>query len=195
MAKQLHTTPTKEEKISIDEAFNILDRIIGFINNCDTKTSIILGGALAIIAVVFSTDGLTKIYNITKLILQPNIGKPTGVGVLYITLLLIFAVVLTVGLIFLVLSLVGRTSSKVHKSCKNSKIFFGHISSVDSPEKFRKSIFASSKDDLLNDILNQIYINSKICSKKFKLYNWGLCLSIIGLGMMIVLFVIGVFYF
>jgi len=196
MAKQPVTQKNKDG-ISIDEASNILDRTIGFINNCDTKASIILGGALAIIAVVFSTEGLTKIYQIIKAITQPTIGKPTGSGVLYLLLLFGFSVVLIAGFILLVLTLVGRTKTKTQKErkCDKSIVYFGHISSNESAEKYRKTVLALSRDGLLTDILNQIYINSEICSKKFKLYNKGMRCSIIGLFALLLLLGIGVFYF
>ncbi|MGI6252280.1 MAG: hypothetical protein ACOYJV_02480, partial [Aminivibrio sp.] len=57
---------SKTEKCIIkkEDAIDILDRIIGFVNNCDSKSSIILGVFGAVITLVFSTDGIAEIRRI-----------------------------------------------------------------------------------------------------------------------------------
>ena len=47
------------------------------------------------------------------------------------------------------------------------------------------------KDTLKKEIISQIYINSEICTKKFKNYNIGLKYSIIGISIFLILIIVG----
>ena len=46
----------KKSALTKEDAFNVLDTINMWINNCDTKVSIILGFYAAIITIALSTD-------------------------------------------------------------------------------------------------------------------------------------------
>ena len=177
----------KKESISIDEAFNVLDRTIGFINNCDNKASIILGCVMTVVAIIFSTEGITKIHNIISTIVSPtNNAKPSAAGILYLIFLFIFSIVLAAGLISLVLVLISRTKPKIKgdTTCGNSKIYFGHISQLNNAKEYKKCVLTAPRDNFLEDILNQIYVNSMICSKKHMHYNRGLRCTLFGLGLL-----------
>jgi hypothetical protein len=53
-------------------------------------------------------------------------------------------------------------------------IYFGHISKRKNVEEFISDYHKLSDDDFLNQILHQIYENSKIAETKFKNYKKGL---------------------
>jgi hypothetical protein len=189
-AKQYVTPKPTKEPMTIDEAFNVLDRIIGFINNCDNKASIALAGTMAILAIIFSSDGIVKIAGIVSAILFPQTTNSSAGEVVYLVLLLLSMALLVVGLVFLVLVIVART-----KADGSSAIFFGHIAQLKDAMEYRTRVLSSKKDELLTDILNQIYINSIICSRKYKLYNQGLKYTGIGFAALITALAIGVFWF
>ena len=181
--KQVVIPKGTKEQITVDEAFNFLDRIIGFINNCDNKASIVLGGTVAILAIIFSNESVKNIANIMK---TGNLGAGK---VIYLIFILLSLIVLFVGLIYLILVIVARI-----KANENSIIYFERISKFKDATEYKKNILSSSHDDLLEDILNQIYINSTICSQKYKYYNNGLKYIMIGFGVLIIVLVIGIFW-
>ena len=53
-----------EYKIEI--ATQILDRNIGFVTNCDNKTSIVLAAFGVLLAIILTNEGLNEIFNIIK---------------------------------------------------------------------------------------------------------------------------------
>ena len=83
-------------------------------------------------------------------------------------------------LLLLLLALIGRIDSKVYKEHKlktNSLLFFGSIANMNY-SSYKEKCEKESKGQLINDINSQIYINSKICDYKFKLYNYSIKLLI-----------------
>lgn len=52
-----------------------------------------------------------------------------------------------------------------------------------------------SKEDLLNDLIEQIYINADIASIKYATYNHGLRRMIIGFILFVVLLLIGIYIY
>ena len=68
-------------------------------------------------------------------------------------------------------------------------MFYGSISKYNY-EEFNKKIKNQTKQSNINDILSQVYINSKICNKKFKNYNIGLNMAMITI---ILLFIVKIF--
>jgi hypothetical protein len=188
VAKQAVTSKTAQEPMTVDEAFNVLDRVIGFINNCDNKASIVLGGMVAILAIIFSGEGVKKIVDTVSAILFSASGKPSTGEVVYLVLLIASLALLIIGLVYLMLTIIART-----KTSGSSAIYFGHIAQLKDATSYKERILSSTKQELLEDILNQIYINSSICSFKYKHYNRGLKFTVIGLAVLIVILAIGVF--
>lgn len=189
VVEQVVAQKTTQTPMDVDEAFNVLDRVIGFINNCDNKASIALGGTVAILTIIFSCGGINKVIDMVPVIMFPPPSSTTTIGqVAYLLLLILSAILLVVGLLFLVLTITARV-----KSSGNSAIYFGHIAQLKDAEAYKERIFSTSKEELLEDILTQIYINSGICNKKYKHYNRGLKLTVIGFVMLVIVLVVSVF--
>ena len=55
--------------IVTDEAITILDRTIGFVENCDNKASIMIGLFGVVVALIFSTDGIKEIMRILDILI------------------------------------------------------------------------------------------------------------------------------
>lgn len=162
-----------------EEAVQTLERINFWISNCDTKISFSLAFAGILLGGFFSsgiiTGSLIKLMKGLK-----EIDKDTPY--LRIQYLEITTVVLVVYIILVIVSLTylfrgkkGSIDPSVYNESdllKDSTLFFGTIQNK-SFIAFKNSMIGIKKDELVNDYLSQVYINSKICNRKFTLYNKG----------------------
>lgn len=142
-----------------EDVLKSLELVISWVNNIDAKASYILAVAGVMIGYVLVQDVIAIDAATGQVIAQTTKFDPLRV-VLYIFCMLSF--------ILPILTLRAQV-----KSIESSNFFFGTI------ENRRKMDFIAefkqmSGDESLDDILTQLHINSKICSRKVKLYNWGL---------------------
>lgn len=162
-----------------EEAVQTLERINFWISNCDTKISFSLAFAGILLGGFFSSSIITG--SLKKLMKGlKEIDKDTPY--LKIQYLEITTVVLVVFIIFIIVSLTylfrgkkGSIDTGVYNEAdlsKDSTLFFGTIQNK-SFIAFKNSVIGIKKDELVNDYLSQVYINSKICNRKFILYNKG----------------------
>lgn len=147
------------------------DNINSWINNVDNKISILLAFLVAIMGYVFSINN--EIY-------QKNIQ---------FFIIFVVIILLVCGCLLCIFVLKGRVKSKINYT---SMIFFGSISRMDRKEYFDRSEKSNEKL-LINDIKNQVYINSCICSKKFKLYNLALNCLIVAIILILIVHIINIF--
>ncbi|MEW9575653.1 hypothetical protein U9K47_09385 [Bacillus toyonensis] len=162
-----------------EEAVQTLERINFWISNCDTKISFSLAFAGILLGGFFSSGIITGSLNKLMKGLK-EIDKNTPY--LRIQYLEITTVVLVVFIILMIVSLTyffrgkkGSIDTGVYNEAdlsKDSTLFFGTIQNK-SFIVFKNSMIGIKKDELVNDYLSQIYINSKICNRKFTLYNKG----------------------
>lgn len=182
----------KEKNLNLKEEYlGILDRIIIFINNCDNKASIILG-IYGVFGGILLTSNL--FYNFIKNLF---LLKFDNYLLIYIFLLLIASLLFIWGIIRLFLVLYAKIDTKVYAEkglVTNSKIFYGTISNY-SFQEYKLKISNLTEEEFKDDILSQIYIDSKICIKKFQNYNKGLKCSFLGLISFLILIIFGVVIF
>ena len=70
------TTPDKEDlNYKIEIATQILDRNIGFITNCDNKSSIVLASFGVLLAIILTNEGLNEIFNIVNANIKEDNSK------------------------------------------------------------------------------------------------------------------------
>ena len=143
------------------------DNINTWINNVDNKISILLVFLVAVIGYAFS---------IVEKVCLKNIQ--------------LFILFVAVILLLCVLALKGRVKPKINYV---SLLFFGSISKMDRKEYFDK-ISKINQKQLTSDIKNQIYINSCICNKKFKLYNLAVDCLIISICFIAFVWIVNVFF-
>ena len=152
---------------SKDDAYQTLSTINSWINNFDSKSSF----ALAFIGVLL---GFTFNSNFPDVFIR--IGEITKLSDLnccdVISAILIVGLYLTslITLISLMLVIIARTKNPNKSS---SVFFFGTISSVNLKD-YKKELLTMSDNEILNDLVEQIHTNSKICTKKAKYYNFGM---------------------
>ena len=173
-------TNLKKEKISYLESQ--LDRISELITRADTKASILLALLGAVIAAGISRENL-NIVNVTIQLLRENYS-PFFTFLISLVIALPYMFLLA-GFVFLVLSLfarIGKTTEKIPASA----LFFRKIADFKTLSAFRES-FSESLEDLESELMTEIFINSLICSKKYRFFNIGLILITVGSILMVIL--------
>ncbi|MCM3389972.1 hypothetical protein M3649_17780 [Ureibacillus chungkukjangi] len=167
-----------ESEIKV-EAVQTLERINFWISNCDTKISFSLAFAGILLGGFFSSGIITGSLN--KLMKElKEIDKDTPylkIQYLEITtvVLVVFIILMIVSLTYLFRGKKGSIDTGVYNEeelSKDSTLFFGTIQNK-SFIAFKNSMIGIKKEELVNDYLSQVYISSKICKRKFTLYNKG----------------------
>ena len=159
-----------------------LDRVNGWINNCDQKANILLAFAGALAAVLISSDIIKCGYDyLAKPFYEYWINEVDAV--LSVKKIIVFSLLVPILYFafkmvwFLVLVLRPKTiitDLLEEKSVitKNSLLHFQSIAGMKYND-FQKRCIAQSEDSYLNDLCSQIYCNSKICNDKFENYKLG----------------------
>ena len=165
-----------------EDLMNILAQINHWIDNCDTKSSILLALIGIITGVIFSNKYHSKL-------ISPYFNSPISLSVQFIiySLILVCSIsLILIGISHLILSI--NPNFKINKENGNSLIFYASIAE-NSSEEYKNKI----KDDdysLTEDIISQIHINAEICTKKFENYQCGLITSLIGFILLSILILI-----
>ena len=163
-----------------DELKNILDRIIVFIENCDSKVSYLLSAFGVIFTILFTL----KFPNLK--FIECTLAQPS-VSCLFILSLLgfVFSLMCFIkGLYHFTQVLIARTQCTHYQK---SKLFFGHIATkYENYQEYLSDVNQITDDAYREDLSSQIYTNSQICNKKFEQYNIGFKFSIYSLPILIV---------
>ena len=103
---------------------------------------------------------------------------------------------MVLGLFSLGSVLVAKTSEgAIGRENANSRIFFSGIRKSGDCKTYNQRFYEMSKEDLLNDLIEQIYINADIASIKYATYIHGLKRTIIGFILFVVLLLIGIYIY
>ena len=168
----------------------ILDRNTAWIENCDSKTSIILGSFGVIAGIFLATDYVSKF----KGILCHMTSNVFFWTIIYIIFCIFAISLILAGCVCWITVLFARVnpnefSNRGIKS--DSLIFFSSIVKHKSLSSYKQKLEKCETVQMEEDLISQIYICSIICDKKFKYYKLGLLFASIGLILFVVLFVIG----
>lgn len=179
---------TKEKCLDKTDGLDILDRTIDFIRNCENKASIFLGAFGVILTILLTTEGIDNL----RAIIHAAIAQLTFCNILYLLMFSAFAGMMIYGLSQIIKVLgVNIDPPKEEGLDTDSKIFFEHISK-NKYRDYKKKLFNLSDEEFLSDITSQIYINSCICSDKYKYYKSGLKWTIVGFCGFLALWIIGI---
>ena len=183
---------TEELEYKIEIATQTLERNIGFVTNCDNKTSIVLAVFGVFLTIILTNQGLKEIFNIVK----ACIATKTFCNILYLLCFAGAIFSMVVGMFNLGSVLVSKTSEKaIGRKDENSSIFFAGIRKNGDYRTYRQKFCSMSKEDILNDLIEQIYINADIASIKYATYNRGLRRTIVGFIFFVVLLLIGIYIY
>ncbi len=155
--------PNIEEQIK--DAKDTLARIIGFIYNCDTKSGMVLAVSGVLSLILGNSGIINQISNILK-----NIDKSSWMlETVFIIALLISAYFFFYG--------VYRLSCTISANlvCSNNylRTYFVDIAETDVVQ-YKKSFKEHTRQEILEDLLEQIHVNASVCTKKYRNYNKGL---------------------
>lgn len=179
-------------KYKIEIATQTLDRNIGFVANCDNKISITLAAFGVLLAIILTNEGLNKIFNIIKTCIEVK----NFCSIFYLVCFAFAIFVMLRGMFNLGSVLVAKTSEEaIGRKDENSRIFFAGIRKSGNYKTYNQRFCAMSKEDLLNDLIEQIYINADIASIKYATYNLGLKRISIGFILFIVLLLAGIYIY
>ncbi len=155
--------PNIDEQIK--DAKDTLQRIIGFIGNCDSKSSVVL-----------AVSGVTSLILANSGVIQQAIHIFTDINKssIFVSIIFIASVFISACLFILgIYKLSCAISANVTCSGKNLRTYFADIEIVDLLT-YKSSFKTHSREDILDDLLEQIYVNAIICTRKYKNYNKGL---------------------
>ena len=176
----------------IEIATQTLDRNIGFVTNCDNKTSIFLASFGVLLAIILTNEGLNEIYSIVK----TCIAMKTFCSIVYLLCLAGAIFVMVLGMFNLGSVLVAKTSEEaIGRKNESSRIFFAGIRKNGDYKTYNQIFLAMDRESLLNDLTEQIYINADIASTKYASYNRGLRCTAIGFLSFVALLLIGFYIY
>lgn len=149
-----------------EDAYKTLEIINSWISNIDTKVSFSLALIGVLSTLIFNSElpsAFKRISEVSKLG-ELNVGDVIGAILVAILYILSF-----ISIISFMLSITARVKSENNNP---SIFFFGSISSM-SLSQYKQKINEMSVNNIVEDLQEQIYTNSKICIKKVKFYNIG----------------------
>ena len=153
-----------------DEKFKELERTDLWINNSDTKISYLFAVLGIVATIIFTNNSIIEIIkNSIKNLLK--LDKQDIENILSIIVIITFINLL----IFIVRSIyflfkASTAKININDINKGSILFFGSIASK-TIEEFKEQINNKTEEELEEDIVEQIFINAKICNEKMKNYN------------------------
>ena len=170
--KQDDKMATEDCSEQIEQNKATLDLVNGWIVAADTKVSIFCGVFSAVFAVI--------VYFADRVLSDRTLIE----GQQYTCWNKISMIVACVAILAFLLSLlftVLTVSPKLYKADKNRigeySIFYEEIADFKDDRSFSDCVKESTQADYNQEILNEIYLNSKVCSRKMKQFRISLWLS------------------
>lgn len=162
------TTPTCLTKEQLEQN---LERVNGWIGNCDQKASFLLALVGVVTAIICTSDIIGKV---KEVLVDPFISYwKCGAGSFdtdrfFLALTLIGGMFcLLLAMCYLLLCLWAKTNYDKFNQFgieEKSLLFYGSVA------KMKYDEFRKASNDYENDLQSQLYINSAICTKKFERY-------------------------
>ena len=172
-----------EYKIGI--ATQTLERNIGFISNCDNKTSIVLTAIGVLLTIILTNDGLNEIFNIIKNCIRIK----NFCDILYLICFLVSVLAMILGIWRLGSVLIAKTSEEANGvEGINSRIFFSGIRKNADYKTYLSKFYSMTKEELLDELIAQIYINADIATQKYNKFNSGFKYASIGFSGFVVIY-------
>lgn len=151
-------------------------QVSSWINNCDSKASILLALIGVIFSIAFTSDKLLGgILTLTKDVvsLMKGDGTSCACASLFILVVLGIAVVFFIDSIRNILSvLYARMDDS--RNAENPSISFYRSIGSKSYDEYKQLVERIDDDAFIEDKLRQVHDCSKICTRKFSFYNDGI---------------------
>ena len=156
-----------KSKYTKEDAINTIDRNINWINSADNKSSILLGVFSFVFSNLIINFDLDKIQ---QMFYSGNSDVWFRALLLTLFLIALWITILATP-ILLILVILSRTKSSMDKPKKNLS-FFSDIA-TQKYDDFRNLVSEISEDEVMDDLISQVYITSKITSIKYKFLHLG----------------------
>ena len=150
-----------------DDAFQTLQSIQSWISSMDAKASYAITLVGVLIGFMLSSDD--HALDVNSFILKASQHLRDGMFNWSIFILAVLYAISFCTIICFLLVLFARTNAKLQNK---SNFFFGTIAARDL-SSFISSVHEQSESKMLDDLLEQIHVNSQICIRKSKWYNRG----------------------
>lgn len=186
-------------ELNTDDVLKTLERVNFWINNGDTKISFALAFAGVLLAGFFASSIITGSLSnlIAKAFTSDMTAKLWEVRILDASILVLIAytICLVTAVTYLFLALKGSIDASVYKEhglSTDSVVYFGTIANQ-TFLSFKNKAMTNDTNQVHNDLLSQVYINSKICDRKFRLYNNGVNFLIASISLFVLLNILFLF--
>lgn len=151
-----------------DDAYKVLEFVNVWTGNIDLKASFLLAYLAVVMGSVASTKRLSvTVTSATKQLSAGNVMK--------ISMIIILLCLLISSVFFVLETLLARIKNI---NAQHSLLFFGDIATL-KKDDFKVKVLNQTEEELVNDLLEQIYICSEICVKKSKYFNYSVILTLI----------------
>ena len=176
----------KKNKYSKDDLYKNLDITNSWINNSDNKASIMIAFlGFSLFELFKNTNYISCILDILKKCIS-NIDFSDCLFLLFTIASFVF---ILLGLYKLINVLIP--SLKNNKSIPESLTYYGYISSIEYL-KYKNLIKDATEEKIVDDLIKQNYINSKICFKKFNNFKYGTFFIFLGIVINLIMVLLGV---
>lgn len=169
------------------------DIVCHWINNCDSKSSFLLGFYGVILTVIASSKLIDNMKAVFLLRLNIRcIDIKSIINFISLLTLIAFIFFTIKSFYFIFYTLKARVNAAVYSQNllnTQSNIFFLTIAN-NKYEDFIVNIKNENKTEFLDDLNSQVYINSCIASEKFTNYNKSLSSTFLGLTCLIIFIIL-----
>lgn len=164
---------------SIESLEQSLDRVNMWIGNCDQKAGFLLATIGVIMTILFTSDFMD---DVKKAVIKPFLEYwKNQEGIEFCLVNFLFSISLVATIILSVFSAIYALRT-ISATINSKKIQMDNPRVVSKSFLFFQTISSMNYEDFKNhegadyqlDLLSQIYINAKICTKKFKSYQKAL---------------------
>lgn len=158
----------------MENAKYILQSNANWTSNCDSKVSYILTINGVILTIMLTSENSKFLYHTLRYSPTAKVFDITNIiNFFEFIALLAFLACLLISFVFAFRALKARLNPNdfsENTELNDSNIFWGTISKKKFID-YKNAIFSINDDQLKADLINQVYITSKICNKKFERYN------------------------
>ena len=156
-----------EQAVSLEELNVMLERVITFISNCDTKSSFVLSSLGVVMTILFTLKPI-KFDTVKKVFCNASCDS-----IEY--WILVVGIICIVIFIFGIYNLLNVLKARIKPiGYPLSNVLFGDIAKSKTYNDYERLLNEATSENYRRDLITQIFINSRVCRKKHLLFNEGL---------------------
>lgn len=154
-----------------EDAYQTLGIVNTWISNLDTKVSFALALVGVLIGIIFSSGLPNAFQRVTEVSKLAELSGGEIIAAILVSMLYLVSFLSTVSFMLAIIARVKNLNNAP------SIFFFGSISEMEL-HNYRDRANQITEEEIIKDLGEQIYTNSRICSQKAKWYNIGIKLLV-----------------